>query len=97
MIAPVRWRTYERWARASMPKTWIEPEFGRTRPSTEPIRVDLPAPLGPSNPQTSPGNTWRSSPARAVTAPKRFTRPFTSSTGFDYGEIASVVIRWPYF
>ena len=40
--------------------------------------VVLPAPLGPSNPQTVPGGTLRSTPASAVVAPYRLTRPSAS-------------------
>ena len=42
--------------------------------------VDLPDPLGPRKPCTSPAATSKSSPSRAVTAPKRFTTPVISTT-----------------
>jgi len=35
------------------------------------ISVDLPAPLSPRSASTSPRRTSRSTPSRAVTAPKR--------------------------
>src|SRR5689334_13614462 len=38
--------------------------------------VDLPAPLGPRKPCTSPGSTSRSSPSRALVVPNVFTRPW---------------------
>src|SRR5829696_4178574 len=40
--------------------------------------VVFPAPLGPSSPSTDPWGTVRSTPARAVVAPKRFARPSTT-------------------
>src|SRR3954462_15679429 len=40
--------------------------------------VDLPAPLGPRNPSTSPFPTLRSRPATAVIGPKRFISPAIS-------------------
>src|SRR5580765_626653 len=40
--------------------------------------VDLPAPLGPRNPRTSPFPTLRSRPATAVMGPKRFISPAIS-------------------
>src|SRR5512146_235211 len=40
------------------------------RPRTIRIVVDLPAPLGPRKPWTSPGATSRSSPSSARTEPK---------------------------
>ena len=46
----------------------------------EPQVVDLPAPLGPRKPCTSPAATSKSSPSRAVTDPKRFTTPLISTT-----------------
>src|SRR5947207_4092401 len=45
------------------------------------IMVDLPAPLSPTRAMTSPLLTWKSTPASAVTAPKRLKTPFSSSRG----------------
>src|SRR3954463_759581 len=43
--------------------------------------VDLPAPLSPTRPTTSPAPTWKSTPSRAWTAPKRLLTPRSSSSG----------------
>src|SRR5690242_2122904 len=42
-------------------------------------RVVLPAPFGPSTPSTVPWRTSRSTPSRALVAPKCLTRPRTST------------------
>src|SRR3954453_9060410 len=43
--------------------------------------VDLPAPLSPTRPTTSPAPTSKSTPSRAWTAPKRLLTPRSSSSG----------------
>src|SRR5690606_30606145 len=43
--------------------------------------VDLPAPLGPSSPSTTPWGTSRSRPLTAVMSPKRFTTPRSEIAG----------------
>src|ERR1035437_5570817 len=45
------------------------------------ITVDFPAPLGPRNAKTSPAATVKLPPATAVTAPKCFSNPCTSTAG----------------
>src|SRR4051812_1229572 len=45
--------------------------------------VDLPAPLSPTSPMTSPAWTSKSTPLRACTAPKRFVMPRNSSSGAE--------------
>ena len=47
--------------------------------------VDLPAPLGPRNPVTTPGRTSKLSPSTATVAPKRLLRPRTWIMGAPYG------------
>src|ERR1700754_4078599 len=44
------------------------------------MAVDLPAPLGPRKPCTSPRRTSRSSPSRARVRPKLLTSPLTEMT-----------------
>src|SRR5579863_4541936 len=56
-----------RWRTASIPKTRAVPREGSWNPSRALMRVDLPAPLGPSRPMAWP----RSSPV----SPSRTTRP----------------------
>ena len=45
------------------------------------IVVDLPAPLGPSSPNDSPGGTSKSIPSTAVKSPNRLVRPLAAMTG----------------
>ena len=40
--------------------------------------VDLPAPLGPTNPVTRPGRTVKDIPSSATVGPKRLRSPLTS-------------------
>ena len=52
------------------------------------IRVDLPAPLGPSNPKTSPRATWSVHRSRAVKSPNRFVKSRVSITAALSGKRA---------
>lgn len=46
--------------------------------------VDLPAPLGPRKPVTTPGRTVNDKPSTAVTRPYRLTREWAcNNTGFE--------------
>ena len=45
------------------------------------IVVVLPAPLGPSRPTISPGDTWNETPSTAFSVPKDFARRSTARTG----------------
>src|SRR5579872_2414876 len=47
--------------------------------------VDLPAPFWPSRTRSSPGSTWRSTPATARTSPKLLRRPSTRITAKNSG------------
>src|SRR5580693_3386951 len=63
------------------PSTRIDPDVGRTRPSSIRKAVVLPAPFGPSSPNVSPAAIDRSRPSTAVTAePNRFTSPRVCTT-----------------
>jgi hypothetical protein len=55
----------------STPSTVTVPEVGRSRRLTQRMSEDLPAPLWPITPNTSPSRTWRSTPSRAVTCRPR--------------------------
>ena len=62
------WRmAAERSAIRSMPNTETVPELALTSELTTPIRVDLPAPFGPSRAKKSPGATSSETPLRAIT------------------------------
>ena len=50
----------------------IVPEDGLKFPAIILIRVDLPAPLSPINPKTSPGYNSRLTSSKALIAPKLF-------------------------
>src|SRR3977135_2014330 len=54
------------------------PSPGRSRPRITRIVVDLPAPLGPTNPVTCPGKTVNDIPSSATAGPNRLRRPLTS-------------------
>ena len=57
------------------------PAVGRINPSSRRIVVDLPAPLGPRNPNTSPGATVMLRSSTATTRPNRLVRPSTRMAG----------------
>jgi hypothetical protein len=54
------------------------PAVGASRPQIMRIVVDLPQPLGPRKPNTSPRRTSRSMPSTAVKSPKRLTNCCTT-------------------
>jgi hypothetical protein len=54
-----------RWAKRSTPKIDTVPALALTSELTMPIRVLLPAPLGPSRAKKSPGCTLSETPFRA--------------------------------
>src|ERR1700684_1279112 len=51
------------------------PDVGRTRPSSIRIVVVLPAPFGPTKPQTDPEGMASARPSTTVRSPKRFVSP----------------------
>ncbi len=70
--AAISWGTTPMAARASRgrssmsrPQIFTVPEVLRTRPARMLMKVDLPAPFGPSRPKTDPRGTRRSIPFRA--------------------------------
>ena len=54
------------------------PSSAASRPRITRIVVDLPAPLGPTNPVTWPGRTVKDIPSSARVGPNRLRRPATS-------------------
>src|SRR5207247_6457645 len=62
------------------PVTPRRPASGRWKPAMILISVDLPAPLSPSSPRTSPLRRWRLTSRRAVTGPKRLETCSTRRT-----------------
>src|SRR4051794_9286830 len=67
----------------SSPLTIRRPPSGFWKPEMILIRVDLPAPLSPSRPSTSPLRRCRLMSRSAVTGPKRFATFSTRSTSSD--------------
>src|SRR3954465_13016173 len=67
----------------SSPLTRRRPSVGFWKPEMILISVDLPAPLSPSKPSTSPLPRCRSMLRSAVTGPKRLDTPSTRSTSSD--------------
>src|SRR3954471_16283498 len=65
------------------PLTISRPSLGFWKPEMILIRVDLPAPLSPSSPSTSPLPRRRSMLRSAVTGPKCLATPSTRSTSSD--------------
>src|SRR2546429_1316188 len=64
----------------SDPANSIEPAVGTSVPDSMLKIVLLPEPLGPIRPRISPCSTLNDTLLTAVKPPKRFTRPWTSST-----------------
>ncbi len=54
-----------------LPSQRIWPSSAGLMPAMHLISVDLPAPLSPTRAMISPTSAWKSTPLRAVTAPKR--------------------------
>src|SRR5437763_364362 len=63
-----------------LPSSRISPRSGCSAPVRHLISVDLPAPLSPMIPRTSPALSTRSTSARPITCPNVLTRPRASST-----------------
>ncbi len=78
---PIALRTPSGRRSTSMPATVAEPAVGSVSVVRILMVVDLPAPLGPSRPNTVPGATAKLSPLSAVTSPYSLTRPFASMAG----------------
>src|SRR3954470_2118438 len=72
----------------SSPLMISRPSVGFWKPEMILISVDLPAPLSPSSPSTSPLPRWRSMFLSAVTGPKRFDTPSTRSTSSRISDTA---------
>src|SRR5207302_5768035 len=64
----------------SAPSNRIDPAVGTSVPDSMLKIVLLPEPLGPIRPRISPCSTLNDTLLTAVKPPKRFTRPWTSST-----------------
>ena len=67
----------------------IDPASGATSPNSMRSSVVFPAPLGPSNPRTSPARTSRPTPSTAIVLPKRLARPLTRTATGAVAELGS--------
>ncbi len=72
------WRTTSASRTTSWPATCMVPPSGCKSVATVRTKVVLPAPFGPKMATICPGGRLRSSPAKAVTCPKRLVRPRAS-------------------
>ena len=63
------WRTCVACSTTSSPSTRAVPPDGRSTVIKTRRVVVFPAPLGPSRPKTSPGDTWKVTSSTAVTSP----------------------------
>src|SRR5579875_4190742 len=68
----------------SPPSRRAVPASALTKPNNTRIVVDLPAPLGPRKPCTSPSRTVKSKPSKAMTEPKCLTSPSTSMANREF-------------
>src|SRR5271163_1781511 len=73
-ITPILSRTWRGWRATSKPATNACPPLGGISVVSIRTRVVLPAPLGPSNPKTSPRRTSKLTLSTAVKLPKRLVR-----------------------
>src|SRR5215831_8631727 len=74
----------------SRPSKCTVPEVGRRSPVRQLKNVDLPAPLGPMSPSTSPSLTATEASSTALNAPKAIVRRLASSSmaGLGFGRLA---------
>src|SRR6187551_2854620 len=70
----------------------MSPLSGVCVPATHLIRVDLPAPLSPTRPITSPVRTSNSTSLSAWTEPKLFEIPWSSRSGVVASAVAVAVM-----
>src|SRR5437667_12712691 len=82
----MRWAAMDAFS-TSKPQTLTRPDVGARNPVIIFMVVDLPAPLGPRKPKTSPRSTTRSMPATAVIGPKLLVSPSISIMEIE-GEIS---------
>src|SRR5947207_1484470 len=78
---PMRCRAVSASRLTSWPSTSARPPSGPMTVATTRTAVVLPAPFGPSRPNTDPAGTSKSMPPSAVTSPKRLVSPSTRIAG----------------
>src|SRR5271155_48268 len=72
------------------------PEVGVMKPASMRMVVDLPAPLGPRKPSTSPRATLKDTLSTAVKLPKRLVRPLMTISGgsVSAATVAPLLVGW---
>src|SRR5262245_52998469 len=88
-MTPMERRTWSDSFWTSKPFTSAVPEVGTSSVVSMRIRVDLPAPFGPSRPKISPASTAKLTPFTAVKSPNFLTICWTS-IAFITGRAASL-------
>src|SRR6202012_5425034 len=78
-MPPLDWRTPLGFFATSNPLTRAMPEVGGTSVVSMRIKVDLPAPFGPSSPKISPCSTVKLKASTAQKSPKRLVSLSTST------------------
>ena len=84
-MTPMDWRTSLAARTMSKPLTRAVPEVGGTSVVNMRMSVDLPAPFGPSSPNTSPCSTEKFSASTATKSPKRLVKFSTSMSNMIHG------------
>src|SRR6266480_5232738 len=82
----------------SRPHTETLPALGGMKPVIMRIVVDLPAPLGPRNPSTSPFPTSKETPSTARFGPKdllRFSTLITASLQKTHTQTGTARLKFP--
>src|SRR5208282_1902364 len=87
-MTPIFSRTWRGYRATSKPATVARPPLGASSVVSIRTTVVLPAPLGPSSPNTSPRRTSKLTLSTAVKAPKRLVRSLVCIAG-DSGSIGS--------
>src|SRR5262245_34863236 len=80
---PTSGRTDRSPRESGLPNRRTDPADGSLRHARMLSRVVLPAPFGPSRPNSSPASTRRETPRRASNRPNRLETSMTSRTGID--------------
>src|SRR3954469_15317953 len=91
--SPMLRRTSSRCRTTSKPATVAAPAVGSTRVHSILMVVDLPAPLGPRKPKTSPAATSKSTPSTATRASYVFVRALTATAGFTFRTLVDMTAR----
>src|SRR3954453_10399499 len=90
--SPMLRRTSSRWRTMSYPATVAAPDVGSTSVHSILMVVDLPAPLGPRKPKTSPEATSKSTPSTATRSSYVFVRALRTTAGFTFRTVVDMTV-----